>query len=147
HLDSMIAMQLTALREQHGWTQGELAEKTRMAQPRISLLEDVNYSSWSVNTLRRIARAYDVRLKVSFEEFGSVEDELDISGPYQLGRQPFTEDPKFKNPPPGTDRRITEGYDEGTTASLIPELDDPKNSLEFTERTVAASRTSLREVT
>jgi transcriptional regulator with XRE-family HTH domain len=94
HLNSAIALQIKALREQRGWKQTQLAEHSEMAQSRISLLEDVNYSAWSINTLRRIAKAYDLRLKVSFEEFGSLERELagDLSS---LERRPFTEDPKF----------------------------------------------------
>jgi transcriptional regulator with XRE-family HTH domain len=70
-LSAEIATQIKVLREQRRFTQQQLAELTGMAQPRLSLLEDVNYGSWSIKTLKKLARAFDVTLKVSFETFGS----------------------------------------------------------------------------
>lgn len=70
-LNVSIATQLKVLREQREMTQEELARASGMKQERISVLESVNYSSWSINTLRKLAKALDVRLKVSFETFGS----------------------------------------------------------------------------
>ena len=59
-----MAKQLRVLRERHHppLTQAQVAEKTEMKQSRISELENVDYSSWSVSTLRRFARAFGVRL-------------------------------------------------------------------------------------
>lgn len=70
-LNTYIATQLKVLREQRNLKQEELAEVAGMAQGRISIMENVNYSSWTVNTLRRLAKALGVRLKVSFETFSS----------------------------------------------------------------------------
>src|SRR5580698_8551014 len=70
-LNVSIATQLKVLREQRGMKQEELAQAAGMKQERISLLESVNYGAWSTNTLRKLAKALDVRLKVSFETFGS----------------------------------------------------------------------------
>ena len=42
-----------------------------MKQERISLLENVNYSSWSIKTLSKLAKALDVAITVSFESFGT----------------------------------------------------------------------------
>src|SRR5450755_1572386 len=70
-LNVSIATQLKVLREQQTLTQEELANLAGMKQERISVLENVNYSSWSINTLRKLAKALDVTLKVSFETFGS----------------------------------------------------------------------------
>lgn len=61
-LSAYIATQIKVLREQGKLTQLELAKLAGMAQPRIAVLEDVNYSSWSITTLRRLAQAFDVRL-------------------------------------------------------------------------------------
>ncbi|MFZ0929249.1 MAG: XRE family transcriptional regulator, partial [Syntrophobacteraceae bacterium] len=69
-LNASIASQIKVLREQRGWSQKELAEQTGMAQPRISTLENVNYSRWSIETLRRLAEAFDLALSVSFVSFG-----------------------------------------------------------------------------
>lgn len=68
--NSYIATQIKVLREQNDLTQNELAELAEMKQERISVLENVNYSSWSINTLRKLARAFDLVLHVSFENFG-----------------------------------------------------------------------------
>lgn len=70
-LNAEIATQIKVLREQRELTQQQLAERAGMAQARISVLEDVNYGSWSVKTLKKLARAFDVSLKVSFETFGT----------------------------------------------------------------------------
>ena len=70
-LNAEIATQIKVLREQRALTQQQLADLTGMAQPRLSLLEDVNYGSWSIKTLKKLARAFDVTLKVSFETFGA----------------------------------------------------------------------------
>jgi transcriptional regulator with XRE-family HTH domain len=70
-LSLSIATQLKVLREQRKLTQEELAHLAGMKQERISVLENVNYSSWSINTLRKLAKSLDVVLKVSFETFSS----------------------------------------------------------------------------
>lgn len=69
-LNSWIATQIKALREQRQWTQEKLAEEAGMRQPRISALENIDYSSWSVSTLRRLAKAFDVDLAVEFRSYG-----------------------------------------------------------------------------
>ena len=65
-LDSFLGMQIRVLREQRGWNQTELGDKCDMHQTRISLLESMNYSAWSVEVLRRLARAFGLRLVVKF---------------------------------------------------------------------------------
>jgi transcriptional regulator with XRE-family HTH domain len=92
-LNSTIATQIKVLREQREWTQEELAGKAEMKQPRIAVLEDVNYSSWSVSTLWRLARAFHVRLKITFEEYGTLPDELESLSRSSLQRRPLEQDP------------------------------------------------------
>jgi transcriptional regulator with XRE-family HTH domain len=72
-----IAAQIKALREQRNWTQQQLAEAAKMKQERICALEDEDYDAWTIKTLRKLARAFDVTIKVSFEKFSS--SLLDIS--------------------------------------------------------------------
>lgn len=76
-LNSYIATQIKVLREQRGWSQERLAQEAQMKQERISVLEDVDYGSWSLNTLRRLAAAFDVALTVSFETFGKKIQEIE----------------------------------------------------------------------
>ena len=66
-----------------------------MKQERISVLEDVNYESWSVTTLKRLAKAFDLRLSIKFETFGSFLQEFETFNRETLKRASFEEDPAF----------------------------------------------------
>ncbi len=92
-LNASIATQIKALRERIGVTQVKLAGLARMKQSRISALENVNYSAWSINTLRRLARVFDVALVVRFESFGERMKEIDRFDPVALAVPSFKEDP------------------------------------------------------
>lgn len=95
-LDTFIATQIRVLREQRGWTQGELAEAAGMKQSRICALEDANYSRWSTTTLKRLARAFDVPLRISFGTFGEFLRETTNFNRASLERAEFDADPAFK---------------------------------------------------
>lgn len=66
HSSMLLAAQIKTLREMRGLTQRELAEIAGMKQERISALENVDYDAWTVNTLRKLAKAFDTGLQVSF---------------------------------------------------------------------------------
>lgn len=95
-LDSSIATQIRTLREQRKWSQEKLASATGMRQSRISEIEDTDYSSWSIRTLRRLAKAFDLRLRVSFEEFGTLLSDFTKLNRNDLERRSFSDDPAFK---------------------------------------------------
>jgi transcriptional regulator with XRE-family HTH domain len=101
-LDTMIATQIRVLREQRGMTQGQLALATGMKQPRIPLLEDATYSNWSINTLKRFAKAFDVALSVKFETFSQLIHDFENLSRASLQRPAFADDTRFQNR-----RRIT----------------------------------------
>jgi transcriptional regulator with XRE-family HTH domain len=94
-VDSKLATQLKVLREQRGWTQAQLAEKCGMQQARISVLEDVNYASWSISTLRRIGKAFDLWLDVEWKEFGELPRTWQNMSRETLERESFDDDPVF----------------------------------------------------
>lgn len=98
-LNTSIATQIKVLREQQQrkWTQAELGNRVNplMRQTRISVMENVNYSSWSINTLRKLAEAFDLRLRVSFESFGSLVEEIEQFNRTALERDSFENDPVF----------------------------------------------------
>jgi transcriptional regulator with XRE-family HTH domain len=94
-LNSSIATQIKVLREQHGWSQKELAKHAQMKQPRISVMENVNYSSWSINILRKLAEAFDLTLCVSFESFGKRLADIERFSREALERFSFEDDPVF----------------------------------------------------
>ena len=94
-LNSYIATQIKVLREQRGWNQEKLAQEAGMKQSRISVLEDVNYYSWSLSTLKRLAKAFDVPLNVSFGTFGDRLIDIKTFSREWLERCAFDEDPVF----------------------------------------------------
>ncbi len=103
--NSQIAAQIKAIREQRGMEQGDLAAKIGTKQPGISRFENVNYSAWNVRTLRRIAAAFGLRLKITFEEFGTLPGDLESFNRAGLQRRKFDDDPVFfpRRIPPGSE--------------------------------------------
>lgn len=88
-INAYIATQIKTLREQQEWTQAELAEKSGMLQPRIPLIENVNNtSSLNLETLRKLARAFDLVLCVSFENFSRAMPLINRLTPESLQRTP-----------------------------------------------------------
>ncbi len=62
-----VALQITALREQAGLSQKELARKLKTSQQNISRLESPSYEGHSLGMLRRVAAALGATLRVVFE--------------------------------------------------------------------------------
>ena len=91
-LNTWVATQIVALREQRGMSQTELGNKIGTKQPGVSRLENVNHSTWKTETLKRIARALGVRLRISFETFGTLLDEDACFGRQYLMRPEFKDD-------------------------------------------------------
>lgn len=91
-LDSYIATQIKVLREQREFSQSSLADLINTRQGVISRIESVNYSKWNLSTLKKLARAFRVRLHVSFETYGSLLEEVDTFSRKSLERQPRESD-------------------------------------------------------
>ncbi len=72
---AFIAAQIKVLREQQGMSQAQLADKIGTQQPGIARLEDCNHTP-SIGTLLKIAKAFGLRLKVSFETTESLPFEV-----------------------------------------------------------------------
>jgi hypothetical protein len=77
-----------------------------MKQPRLSLLEDATYSSWSINTLKRLARAFDLALSVKFEAFSDVILDFEGLSREALQRPSFCNDALFQSSKVRTFRRL-----------------------------------------
>ena len=92
-LDSYIATQIKVLREQAGLSQQGLAQLLGTGQGVISRIENVNYSKWNISTLKKLARAFRVRLKISFETYGSLLADVSSFSRDSLQRQPRELDP------------------------------------------------------
>ena len=96
-LNTLIATQIKVLREQRGMTQAGLANAIGTKQAGISRLENVNYNAWKTETLRRIAHALKVRLRITFETFGTLLDDAGSFSRQSLQRPDFENDPVFNN--------------------------------------------------
>jgi len=95
-LNLMICTQIRILREQQGMRQDQLAKAIGTTQTAVSRLENVNYSAWNIRTLKKIARAFDLRLRITFESFGTLW--RDVSSLNRSALQRVTkieEDPEF----------------------------------------------------
>lgn len=92
-LNATIATQIKVLREQRGLTQAQLAELSEMKQSRIATMEDINYSSWTISTLGKLAKAFDVALSVRFDSFGEKLKQIESFSRKSLERPSFDNDP------------------------------------------------------
>ena len=97
-LDSYIATQIKVLREQSGLSQQGLADILGSRQGVVSRIENANYSKWSISTLKKLARAFRVRLKVSFETYGSLLADVSEFSRQSLERAPREKDPLLNAP-------------------------------------------------
>jgi|SRR5579872_1405440 len=92
-LNSYIATQIKVIREQRGMKQVDLAREMGTTQTAVSRIENVNYSAWNIRTLKKLARAFRVRLRVSFETYGTLPDEVERFGRDGLQRAAREDDP------------------------------------------------------
>lgn len=87
-----LPMQCRALRESREWTQPQLAEKASMSQPRISEIERPGERRLNLETLLRLASAFDVALQVRFVPFSQLVDDDDQVNLDDFYIAPFEED-------------------------------------------------------
>jgi len=106
-LNLMVCTQARVLREQREMTQEDLARKIGTSQAAICRLENVNYSAWTVGTLKKLARAFDVRLRITFEGFGTLWRDVGSMNREDLQKPPVEADPEFAAPNP---ERLVVGY-------------------------------------
>ena len=104
-LYSYVATQIKAIREQRRMTQSQLGDAIGTTQAGISRIENVDYSSWNIRTLLKLARAFDVRLRVSFEPFGTLPSEVVAFNRTNLERVTREDDPGLTEAPEG--REVT----------------------------------------
>lgn len=67
-----LPFQIRALRLARKWTQPELAARAGMKQSRISAMETPGGAHFTLETLRRLAEAFDVALVVRFAPFSEL---------------------------------------------------------------------------
>jgi transcriptional regulator with XRE-family HTH domain len=96
--NAFLTAQIKTLQEQRGLTQEELATLVGTQQSGISRWLNSGFSTCKVDTLRKFARAYGVRLWISFEEFGSLPEDVSGFTEKRLAPLKFEDDPTFKEP-------------------------------------------------
>lgn len=75
-----IAWQIRANRKARGLTQADLAQLLETTQSGVSRLEDPEYGTHSIDTLLRVANAFDCALSVKFVGYAQLaEDSIDLS--------------------------------------------------------------------
>jgi transcriptional regulator with XRE-family HTH domain len=94
-VNAHTAAQIKTVREQREMSQQALADKIGTKQSGISRLENANYSTWKVETLRKIARAYGLWLDIQFKEFGELPPRVENFRKETLVRSKFEDDPVF----------------------------------------------------
>jgi len=85
-----LPYQIRALRGK--MSQGDLAKRTGMKQPRVSAIERPGQANLNLNTLKRIAAAFDVALIVRFAAFSELIDWAENFSPDTFAVPEFTED-------------------------------------------------------
>lgn len=92
HVKTSAPIQIRTLREQHGFTQSELARRAGMTQTVISRLEDPNYGNLTINSLLKIASGLDVALLVKFVPFSRLLDEFKDVSPEAIAAESFEQE-------------------------------------------------------
>jgi len=87
-----IPFQIRSLRKQRDWSQERLAEEAGMLQPRISAIEKPGRGKLNLETLERIAAAFDIALQVRFVSFSELIGWSEGFEPDAFGIQSFAEE-------------------------------------------------------
>ncbi len=72
YVDERIAFQIRSLRNKKEKTQPEFAQELGVKQPLVSSWENPSYGRYSLSTLKKLAKAFDVGLLVSFVPFSTL---------------------------------------------------------------------------
>jgi transcriptional regulator with XRE-family HTH domain len=87
HIRNGVAFQIRAMRRERKWRQEDLANAIGSKPTQITRIENPNYGSHTIATLRRIAAAFDVALIVRFAPLSELV-RWD-SGPRNMAPHPF----------------------------------------------------------
>lgn len=89
-MEMALPFQIRAIMKSRHWTQADLAAKTGMKQPRISALLKPGKVRPNIETLRRLAEAFDCALLVNFAPFSKLFEWQDSFDPDTFGVPSFT---------------------------------------------------------
>jgi len=119
-----IPYQVRALRKRAGWGQKRLAAESGMMQPRISAIENPGEGDLNLDTLKRLAAAFDVALIVRFAPFSELIRWSDRFSPDEFEVPSFGKDESLSEI---NNSLVTVGYldlDTGTVTTLTDLTDE-----------------------
>lgn len=96
HVDASVALQIKVLRQQRGWTQGQLAKRAQLGQSQVSDYENVNHPPPKIGILKRIAAAFDLPLRVDFPSWGDFIDDVSTMGRESYQKPSFAKDQQLE---------------------------------------------------
>jgi transcriptional regulator with XRE-family HTH domain len=98
-LRSRLALQIRAMRGARNWKQKQLGERIGTKQEAISRLENPDYGKFTLETLAKLASAFDVALLVSFVPFSTLIDKIAYSTPQDFAVPSYEDDPNLIDHP------------------------------------------------
>jgi ribosome-binding protein aMBF1 (putative translation factor) len=91
-IEQGVAWQIKINREKRNLSQGELAQKIKSKQSAISRAEDPSYGRHRLETLVKIANAFDCALQVKFIPYSTLARESEDLSPENLYAKSYTEE-------------------------------------------------------
>lgn len=123
HVKTSVPLQIRTLRDSREWTQARLAQEAGTTQTVISRLEDPNYGNLSINSLLKLASAFDVALLVKFVPFSRLLREFRDVSPESVAAASFENDTNVLEEW-GTAESIEPLVSRGTAANVLLHLVD-----------------------
>lgn len=115
-----LPSQIREMRLRRGWSQSALGARAQMPQALISRFERKGYEGFTLSTLRKLAAAFDVGLKVRFVSYSELVDDAAYPEFDDLDVCSFTEDVRLED---GMVGRLS-----GTSAQGLVVLSSKKNT-------------------
>jgi hypothetical protein len=126
-------------------TQTEAAAKMGIKQPGYRRFEDSNHPVWKTDSLWAIARAYGVRVNISFETFGTLPDEKLRLSKESLRRPKFEDDPAFKEPAPELESEEASERPTGVTWECTNQTGISKSSASILQQNIVGTILELEQ--
>jgi HEAT repeat protein len=127
YVQEILAAQIRVIREHRSLTQEQLGEAAEgMSQVQISRLENPDYSGASVNSLKRLAQAFDVGLIIRYAPFSEFVDWVVNQSPERLVPPSFLEEQSRLRETPVADTLIDKWENRINAAKALASLGDSR---------------------
>lgn len=96
-IEQGVAWQIKINRKQRNWSQRQLASKIKTHQSAVARLEDPEYGGQTLDTLKKVAIAFDCALLVKFIPYSTLAREAQKLSPHDLYAESYTSEIKEGN--------------------------------------------------